>query len=1088
MSGFSNFKMAAHREIHLCGIFICFIFLLINSTIGASPIYTFNDTFHAAAVQPAEHNTHLVNASVPIIYKGKSYREFFISKDGLIVFTKEKAAVTYHSQDWSASNIAPFIDLPFIAPYYHNGQALDILQDYTGHVFYRIFDNTNDNTRSIDLLDLGGYIREQVVGSTHFDPTWGIVITWENVTATHIIQDNSCLGTTKSPCPTNTFQLVLLTDGTQSYAIFNYGTMDMTPAKYDQAGFNGGSGTGFTNIVPETRSIKSLNQIQGSDKIGRFIFRISSGKVFHGGCSDDTAYTQLNVNPNYAGMFGGKMIEISGPCFTDRQQIFCRFEDQNHVTSASEVLASYVSRTHVRCVVPRLLVRDRVILSLSTDNGRTYPYSTTFTIVFPGRMSDSEHVKAVYKANDLGWYSHNPTTLSLTWNNVLLSNNSNSLVDIHLIGYREINGGGSYSLLITLGKDIPAARGRYTINPQDYQCSGQDCYNYEVGLVEVRLQDQFVPHSHKFLSTKAIPLGWYVQNAMTAQHGTDWPSSLCMSWYNKAFQDMNWVNSLLSCPCSLAQAISDFGRWQHDHGCNLQNSENSGNCFYHQEAVHCVRAVQPVGGAGNQCCYGKSGHLIFAADTFQGSTPDRSHDWGAAPYGNPGYVPSLSHWIDDVVTFYYCCLWSGYNSCDYYMDVRPTSDCTGYSPPVPASVYGQGHIATFGGLKFRMLGPGDFVLLRAGNTEVQVRFQKNLFPTENKKTIETTYSLTAVAVQDRGTSDRVELRLRGPEFNHEYQHIDVLVNGEFIEFNEDSLKWQDFKGVAVVNTDTRKVKSNFTVLLTNGIGFQVAEIANTLQLDLMMPSNTYTNQSGLLGDIGGMKTLPNGTAFYIDADNRSALYNHFELAWAVNDTSSLFSDILPAKYAFQGKIELFPTEMPDHDKGYTSLCGIQGGSSKECIFDDRYTGSRDIARATRDAAVRYAALSANLQPVRSCGLLNVPRSKKSNYGYTIGTTTTITECRTGSLSGTRSYTCVETSNVTQEWSPAVTATCDVQTESAAIGLIVGVTVAAVVVVAIAIVTAIVCIRKRRRNANTGKERGYGDTEMSGGRSGNEYTI
>lgn len=61
--------------------------------------------------------------------------------------------------------------------------------------------------------------------------------------------------------------------------------------------------------------------------------------------------------------------------------------------------------------------------------------------------------------------------------------------------------------------------------------------------------------------------------------------------------------------------------------------------------------------------------------------------------------------------------------------------------------------------------------------------------------------------------------------------------------------------------------------------------------------------------------------------------------------------------------------------------------------------------------------------VRSCGLLNVPRSTKSSYEYTVGTETTITGCRKGNLEGTTTYTCVETSNVTQEWSPAVTAVC-----------------------------------------------------------------
>lgn len=1058
--------MAACTEIQTNGIIFCLFIIYCGYASGASPIYTFNGTYRASEVKAHERNVHLVNATAPIIYEGKSFSQFIISKDGLIVFTTDKSAVVYHTQDWSLPDVAPFIDLPFIAPYYHRGQPLDSLKKYAGHVYFKIFQNDDKF-----LLNLGQYVREQVVGSTHFIPTWGIAITWEKVTSERIVEDGPCKGTVDSPCPTNTFQLVLVTDGTQSYAIFNYGEMQMSPSKYSQAGFNGGKGTGFTNIVPESKSIRDMNRFQGSDKVGRFIFRISAGKVVRGGCSDDPSYNMLSVAPNYAGMFGGKMIDISGPCFTRNQQILCKFEDPNHATQASEVKATYVSQTRVRCMVPRLLVRDRVILSLSTNNGNTYLYSTEFTIVFPGRMPHSEHVTAVYKQDDLGWYSHNPTTLTLTWNSVLLSNSTSDRVDINLIGYREENGVAMYAKLATLGNDIPVGKGRFELNPQEHQCSGQNCYSYEVGLVEVKLQDQYIPHSYKYLSTKAVPLGWYVQNAMTAQHGQNWPSSLCRNWYGKDSKNTEWVNSLLHCPCSLAQAIADFGRWQQDNGCNLDNTESAGNCFYHQEAVHCVRAVQPVKGAGNQCCYGKTGHLIFAADTFQGSTPDKSHDWGAVPYGTPGYVPSLSHWIDDVITFYYCCLWDGYNSCDYYMDLRPTRDCTGYNPPIPASVYGQGHIATFDGQKIRMLGPGDYILLRVGSTEVHARFQRNLFKTEYNATVQTTFSLSAVAVQNRGTSDRVELRLRGPNFDTKSQHIDVLVNGQFIEFNEGAMKWQDFKGIAVVNTDKKMVKSNFTVLLTNGVGFQVAEIYNTLQLDLMMPADSSENITGLLGDLDGNKMLSNGSIFKINADDRRELYNKFELAWAVNETTTLFSDILPANHSIFGPVELYPTEMPGHTTD-NSICAMQErGYSDECIFDLRYTGSREIARATKDAAVRYAALSANLQPVRSCGLLNVPRSKKSNYGYTIGTKTTITECRTGSLSGSTTYTCVATSNETQQWSPEVTATCDVKTESADIGMIVGIVVGVVFVVLIAIVVAIVAVRKRRQQERIPKRSG-----------------
>lgn len=88
-------------------------------------------------------------------------------------------------------------------------------------------------------------------------------------------------------------------------------------------------------------------------------------------------------------------------------------------------------------------------------------------------------------------------------------------------------------------------------------------------------------------------------------------------------------------------------------------------------------------GAGNQCCYRADGTLIYSGDSYQGSTPDRSHLWGAAPYNTPNLarakVPAMSHSIHDIIPFYYCCLLT--NDCDKYMSVRPTKSCTEYWSP-----------------------------------------------------------------------------------------------------------------------------------------------------------------------------------------------------------------------------------------------------------------------------------------------------------------------------------------------------------------------------------------------------------------------
>ena len=85
---------------------------------------------------------------------------------------------------------------------------------------------------------------------------------------------------------------------------------------------------------------------------------------------------ELSVYPTFAGMFGGRMIDVSGPCFKQRSGIRCRFgEDSNAVVDAI-----YVSLTRVRCMVPRLTVRGRITLSLSIGGGSNFPYTAPFTV------------------------------------------------------------------------------------------------------------------------------------------------------------------------------------------------------------------------------------------------------------------------------------------------------------------------------------------------------------------------------------------------------------------------------------------------------------------------------------------------------------------------------------------------------------------------------------------------------------------------------------------------------------------------------------------------------------------------------------
>ena len=62
--------------------------------------------------------------------------------------------------------------------------------------------------------------------------------------------------------------------------------------------------------------------------------------------------------------------------------------------------------------------------------------------------------------------------------------------------------------------------------------------------------------------------------------------------------------------------------------------------------------------------------------------------------------------------------------------------------------------------------------------------------------------------------------------------------------------------------------------------------------------------------------------------------------------------------------------------------------------------------------------------MRSCRLLDVPRSVKSNFNYKLNSTVVIEGCRVGMRrGGVYNYTCTSTGKSTQEWKPSVTATC-----------------------------------------------------------------
>lgn len=151
--------------------------------------------------------------------------------------------------------------------------------------------------------------------------------------------------------------------------------------------------------------------------------------------------------------------------------------------------------------------------------------------------------------------------------------------------------------------------------------------------------------------------------------------------------------------------------------------------------------------------------------------------------------------------------------------------------------------------------------------------------------------------------------------------------------------------------------------------------------------------------------------------------------------------------------ELSERHCPSIPQNFTSaICS----GDKMCLYDYFTTGDTIIANHTRESSQQYSTntdvlskgqgfrffygtctciLKQYLYLVKwflswcftlfsanSCGLLSVPRSTKSSFNYSLGSTVRITGCRVGTLQGQTDYTCTDSGN-SREWSPGVSASC-----------------------------------------------------------------
>lgn len=666
---------------------------------------------------------------------------------------------------------------------------------------------------------------------------------------------------------------------------------------------------------------------------------------------------------------GGTDFIVLDASFNKSSKIVCRFNNNTN----TEGYVDENSRGH--CISPLLYETGWVPVQISSDDGTTFSRHGAWLSVHTGKLGSQFKATLV---NSTKWqYYGTPNvggTLEMMWNTSLVGAER---VNIELWGYRETgqpygdNWLGEWEYLYTLAKDQPN-NGSFSFLPKPAE---NGFSSWELGSLRVSSSTyrdgMWNVHS---VWTEDHALAWHLEEKFK-QNSAAWALDKCLAWDQLENKLPNFTSEIIDCPCTLAQARADTGRFHTDYGCDI---EKGSVCTYHPGCVHCVRAIQasPKYAAGQQCCYDSTGAQVLTADSIGGSTPDRAHDWGSPPFNKPPRIPGQSHWVYDVLSFYYCCLWS--DNCHYYFKHRPSSDCRRYKSPISAVVFGDPHFITFGGVSYSFNGKGEYNLVTSAKKQLTI--QGRTEPV-NGTALKAT-KLTAVAMKE-ARSDVIEVRLVSG-----HNGLEVLQNQKTLSFTEQS--WMDLHGVFVFSPTS----TNVTVMFPTGAGVEVRLREGTMTTTVLLPEEFRDSILGLLGngDATDDLALSNGQ-FVQNHSNPEELFS-FGASWAISNISALFtydSEYLLETYyyAFRHDVSFLPVfsvpENPDDPLANEASEICSGEGSQFCRYDILVGRSLKMGNATRVSFQSHISLVQDLKPVVSCGWLSPPiNGKKEGTTYLQG--------------------------------------------------------------------------------------------------------
>lgn len=179
--------------------------------------------------------------------------------------------------------------------------------------------------------------------------------------------------------------------------------------------------------------------------------------------------------------------------------------------------------------------------------------------------------------------------LTIRWKNEKLTDDLTKPVTISIWAYQEL-GDSPYpqmQWLVDLVSSVPNT-GKFKLNLNQLpELNNLERYDYHFGFIGVNMTGMELTMTEW---SAPLPLGWLLHRKWRQEYGEQWATNFCNKWFDRESQQQYFATTLFRCPCTLAQAEADKGRFAPDERCNVIDKKCQAR---NVGAAHCVRSARP---------------------------------------------------------------------------------------------------------------------------------------------------------------------------------------------------------------------------------------------------------------------------------------------------------------------------------------------------------------------------------------------------------------------------------------------------------------------------------------------------------------